>query len=245
MTSNAAPLTINTVPNITSQSTDMDICIFGTAYISITNAGLGNTYQWQESPDGTSNSWTNLINQRNPTTYFSVSGVNTNALRIFSLPPSKNGYKYRCVVTGCNSTINSTPITLSVKTKPAVTLQPVNSNNNANLNNNPYNDITKATYVFKSTVSGWLNNSAQNTFQWKQSTDGGRTYSNVSTGTAGDLTYVVTSDPSQFNTTLSVTMPAATTVANKTKYIYRCLITGYCDIVTTNAVTINPPPKLN
>ena len=243
VTSNSAKLTINTVPNITSQSSDMDICIYGTAYISITNAGLGNTYQWQESANGTT--WTNLTNQRDPITYFSVSGVNTNALRIFSLPASKNGFKYRCVVFGCNSTVNSTPVTITVKAKPAVTMQPVNANNNININNSPYNDITTTTYVFKSTVSGWLNNTDANIFQWKQSTDGGRTYSNVSTGTAGGLTYVVTSNPSQFNTTLSVTMPATTSVANKTKYIYRCLITGYCDIVTTNAATINPPPKLN
>jgi len=76
-----------------------------------TSVDSGFTYQWQYSKDGVK--WTNT----------SLEGYNTNTLKVPA--KGKNGYIYRCELTGSkNSKIQSKPATLHVGDPVVITAQP-------------------------------------------------------------------------------------------------------------------------
>ena len=251
MTSDAKILTVHSLPNITTQPiANTAICIFGSGTISLTNTGLGNTYQWQQkSPSG---SWTNL-NNTTSSTGVSTTGVFTNALVLSRVSEGVDGYLYRCVITpnaSCTgaSPINSGTVTLTVNRRPAITIQPVNSNNNTFLQNAQYPNQSTITYVYRVTATGSFTNPTNPDFQWRETTNGGRSWRNINGGTSsGTTSYAVTTtSTSPYRSTLEVTMQnPSNDFRNRSGFVYRCLITGICDIVTSNAVKVNPPPKLN
>jgi hypothetical protein len=249
--SDAKILTVNSLPNITVQPVvNTQICVFGAGTISLTDAGLGNTYQWQVSSDAGAN-FSPLANTTT-TTGISHTGVTTASLLLGRVPTTQDGYRYRCVITpnvSCNAgTTTSSTVTLTVNTRPAITIQPVNSNNNTFHLNNFFNSQTTTTYVYRTSATGSYTNPT-NDFQWKVSTDGGRNWSNVADETDIDYTVttsIISNSPTTYRSILSVAMRnGSTPYNNRSTYIYRCFINGICDNVTSNAVKVNPPPKLN
>ncbi len=248
--SDAKILTVNSLPNITAQPlSNTSVCAFANVTLSLTNTGLYNTFQWQQSTNGGS-SWTNLSNTTTNSQDISFTGVTTNSMVLGRVPASYTGRLYRCLITANQASCGSVAptasgtVTLTVNTKPAITLQPVNANNNTFLQNSQFSSSTTTTYVYRTTATGSFANPSAN-FQWKVSTNGGVSWSDVTTNS--DITYSVSTPTA--SPTVS-TMQAAfnnssTAFRERTKYIYRCLIVGICDNVTTNAVKVNIPPKLN
>lgn len=81
---------------------DVTVSEGGTAAFKITAAGSNISYQWQVSSNGSD--WT------------SISGAVSSSLSV-TAELSKNGYKYRCVVTDGTDTLTSNPAVLTVKKK--------------------------------------------------------------------------------------------------------------------------------
>lgn len=89
--SNAATLTVNTAPNITTQPVSTTVCDNGTPTFTVGVTGAGLTYQWQEDKGF---GWSNV-----PGTSPYIGGT-TFSLSITGATLSMNGYKYRCIVMG-------------------------------------------------------------------------------------------------------------------------------------------------
>jgi hypothetical protein len=252
--SDAKILTVNSLPNITAQPlANTSICVFSSGTISLTDAGLGNSYQWQVSTASGGGSFTNTANTTT-TTGISYAGVTTTKLTIGRVPVDQDGFLYRCIITpniACGiSTTTSGTVTLTVNTRPAITIQPVNANNNTFLQNNQFGSITTTTYVYKVTATGSYTNPS-NDLVWYESRDGGENWVSISSGTLSGTTLytVITTGTSPVVSELRVRMENSTDLtsdyARRLGYIYRCLLSGICENVTTNAVKVNPPPKLN
>jgi len=119
--SNAATLTVNSVPAFTTQPQNVTITAGQTATFSITATGSPlPTYQWQSSPDGIT--WTNISG---------VASATSATLTLTSVTTAMSGTQYRCVVTNSVTSTTSNPVTLTVNaappanTAPTIITQPV------------------------------------------------------------------------------------------------------------------------
>ncbi|MBL7683897.1 MAG: T9SS type A sorting domain-containing protein, partial [Flavipsychrobacter sp.] len=118
---NEAVLRVHTAPNITSQPANKVSCagnntIFSVGATTLTNSGIGLTYQWQVN---TSTGYTNLSNAA------PYSGVTTANLLISNIPVGLNGNMYRCAVsTICTPVIMTNDAVLNVETLPTITSHP-------------------------------------------------------------------------------------------------------------------------
>lgn len=94
-------------PQITTQPANTSVVEGGTAVFTVAATGTGLTYQWQyKSPTG---SWTNSAASTATTASLSIGAIS-----------SRNGYKYRCVVTGLGgATVISNAATLTVTSASA------------------------------------------------------------------------------------------------------------------------------
>ncbi|MCD6063330.1 MAG: hypothetical protein K0R82_1241 [Flavipsychrobacter sp.] len=112
VTSNAATLTVNPGPAITSQTMADTICHNAITTLSVNTAGTVTNYKWQMAV-ATVGVFTDVPNQP------PFSGVNTKNLTIVPVPDSLNDYIFRCAVIGgqCPS-LNSTPIPMTVLESP-------------------------------------------------------------------------------------------------------------------------------
>jgi hypothetical protein len=257
--SDAKVMSLNISPSLSVSST-ISICAFTSGTIELTDNALGNTYQWQASTQ--TGTFSNIANTTT-TTGISYAGVNTTKLTIGRVPVEQSGYLYQCVVTpnsACGTTtVTSSTITLTVNTRPAITIQPVNANNNTFLQNlAPFTSITtltSTTYVYKVTATGSFTNPTTD-IVWYESRDGGLNWGSISTTVGGVLSGTTrytasTTGTSPYVSELQVRMentPSTNTTSDYAKrlgFIYRCLISGICENVTTNAVKVNPPPKVN
>lgn len=106
LTTNEVTLTINSPVLVTADPFDRLFCENGSVSYSISAAGSGLVYQWQQS---NGNGWVNLANSSN------YSGVSTSELTLNNIGISFNGLQYRCyVVGGCGAdTSNNASLTLS------------------------------------------------------------------------------------------------------------------------------------
>ncbi len=169
-TSNAATLTINTAPVITSQPQTDTICVNTGTTFSVATTGTGLTYQWQVSTNN-GTSWTNLANGG------IYSGVATSALALTNATVAVHTYRYRCVVSGtCAPSQTSAAATLYIKTTPVVTLQPTSTI--VCLGNN-------TSYSVAGTSTFPVN------YQWQGSVNG-TTWLNIANGAFGAYTGVNT-----------------------------------------------------
>jgi hypothetical protein len=112
-TSDGAVLTVNTVPTITTQTTNQTVNAGQNATFTI--IGSGNpppAYQWQGSVDG-GTTWTNLANS---TAY---SGVTTSTLVVINPPASVNGSQLRCLASNSTGTAASNGFVLTVIAPPS------------------------------------------------------------------------------------------------------------------------------
>ncbi|MFN8416163.1 MAG: immunoglobulin domain-containing protein [Cytophagaceae bacterium] len=111
LTSTAAALTVNSLPAITTQPTDVTICAATNVSFSVVATGTGVSYQWQKGG-------VNITDGGN------VSGATTATLNITSASVS-DAATYRCVVSGtCTPSINSNGAVLSVGSVASITTQP-------------------------------------------------------------------------------------------------------------------------
>jgi hypothetical protein len=158
--SNAALLTVNAPPSISSQPVASVVCGVASSTFSVTAAGAGVTYQWQ-SATSCAGPWTNLANAA------PYSGVTTATLTVNPTSVAMNGTAYRCVVSGtCAPAVNSNCVTLTVNTPIAITSQPANSTLCAGLQ-------TSFTVAATGTAPA---------YQWQESTNGGGSWTNITNG---------------------------------------------------------------
>ena len=102
---------INCAPTVTTQPSSVALCGSDTARFSVVASGAS-AYQWQVSPDGSTN-WTNVNNGA------SYSGATTSSLTVINAS-NYDGKYYRVVLTGKNTcgNINSSAVLLVAKPKP-------------------------------------------------------------------------------------------------------------------------------
>ena len=111
-------ITVNTLPDITTQPVNSTICSGNNTTFSIAATGTGIGYQWQVF-NGTS--WSNVANTG------IYSGAATNTLTLTAATTAVNNYLYRCVVSGaCTPAATSNAATLTINTAPAITAQAAN-----------------------------------------------------------------------------------------------------------------------
>jgi len=118
--SNAALLTVDAPPSITSQPAASIVCsAVNPTTFSVNATGTNLSYQWQISTTGCAGPWVNLANGA------PYSGVTTNTLTIAVSTAAMNGYAYRVLVSGtCSPVATSGCGLLTVNTPVAVTSQP-------------------------------------------------------------------------------------------------------------------------
>ena len=156
-TSNAAILTVNTLPAVTTNPADVTACTGTNHTFTVTATGTGIGYQWQLSTDG--GATYNNVPAAAP-----YSGTTTANLTITGITIGLNNNRYRCVVTGtCPPAVNSTGAILTVLTAVSITGNPANQAICEGTN----------TSFSVSASGGGLG------YQWQVSTDGGATYNNV------------------------------------------------------------------
>ncbi len=158
--SNAATLTVNAAPSISSQPAASVVCGAASTTFSVTAAGGGLTYQWQ-SAASCAGPWTNLANAA------PYSGVTTATLTVNPTSIAMNGTAYRCIITGtCAPAATSNCVTLTVNTPIAITSQPSNATLCAGLQ-------TTFTVAATGTTPA---------YQWQESTNGGGSWNNIVNG---------------------------------------------------------------
>ncbi len=155
VTSNSATLTFNTAPSITSHPSGRTVCSGTNASFSVSATGTGLSYQWQYSSNG--------INY-----YDCVTGTGINTANFTETSTAgKNGYRYRCVVSGiCNLTATSSSATLTLNTAPSITGHP---------SNRAVCSGSNASFSVSATGTGL-------SYQWQYSSNG-TNYYNCVTGT--------------------------------------------------------------
>ena len=157
--SNAATLTVNSLPAITTNPQDASICTGGNNTFSVIANGTGITYQWQLSTDG-------------GITYTTISGATSAVYIITGATAGMNGNRYRCVVSGaCTPATTSSAAILTVISPVTITNQPGNAEVCSGSNVN---------FIVAGSGSGII-------YQWQLSTDGGTTWNNITGGTSSTL----------------------------------------------------------
>ncbi|MFN8242995.1 MAG: M36 family metallopeptidase [Ferruginibacter sp.] len=161
LNTNAATLTVNTAPSVSSQPANSTICAASNTSFSVTAAGTALTYQWQVSTTGCAGSFSNIVNGG------VYSGATTSTLTITGAPNTMNGYAYRCVLNGsCTPSLNTNCVTLTVNTAVSISNQPLSATVCAGSNTS-----------FAVTATG-----TTPAYQWQESTNGGGTWNNISNG---------------------------------------------------------------
>lgn len=185
-TSDAATLTVNFAPAVTTQPSSQTVN--AGQMVSLTSSASGNptpSIQWQLSSDNGA-TWGNIAGATSTTYSFTAAG-------------GDNGKQYRAVFTNSVASVNSNAAVLTVNTAPVITLHPSNVTVNAG-----------QTASFTAAASG---NPAP-TVQWQMSTDG-TTWSNITGAISTSYAYTTTSadDGMQYRAVFSNTAGSAATNA--------------------------------
>ncbi len=212
-TSNAATLTVNTLPTVASCPPPVVTVTAGqTVTLTVTFTGSPTpTVQWQSAPAGS-------------TTFTNISGATSPTLT-FTATASQNGAQFQVVVANAAGAATGCRVTLNVQFAPTVTTQPANAT-----------APVGQTATFTAAASG----NPTPTVQWQVSTDGGTTWNNDTTdsgNTTGTLTVAnVTAGQSgdEYRAVFTNSIGSATSNA-------ATLTTNAAPIVTTQpaSVTVN------
>ncbi len=154
------------VLGIKTQPASVTAGVDTSATFKVVATGSSLSYQWQWSGDG-GTTWMNSSS--------STTGYNTAALTV-KAAASRNGYKYRCVVSNSAGTVTSNAATLRVGELPVISKNPVSVSAKVNENVN-----------FNVTASG-----SGLKYQWQWSSDAGKTWKNSSSATKGYNTATLT-----------------------------------------------------
>jgi streptogramin lyase len=218
VTSNAAALTVNAAPSITTQPHDAVATVGQTGAQSFSIADNGGTgtlsVQWQVSTDN-GQTFSNLSNGNG------IAGATSTTLTISSIDTAGSP-EYRAVVTDANGvTATSSAATLTIDAAPSITAQPANQSATTGQAGAESFSVTAA------------NGTGSLTYQWQESTDGGQTFSNVSDGSGLSGATTATLTISGFATPESAEYQAVVTDANGVS-------------VTSNAaaLTVNAAPSI-
>ncbi len=111
-TSNAATLTVQSKPVITTQPASKSAAVGENVKFTVAASGSGLNYQWQYKKAGSS-TWYNSTSTGNKTKTLTVEATT-----------ARSGMQFRCKVTNAAGTATSSAATLTVVTKPAITTQP-------------------------------------------------------------------------------------------------------------------------
>ena len=209
--SSVATVTGTSVPAITTQPLNQTANVGGTATFTVAVTGSSQTsYQWYQSTNGGA-------------TFASIAGATSASYTTGALTTANSGYQYYCVVTSTLGPANSNIAILTVLSSPSFTTQP-----------SPVSLTAPTTATFSVVVYSAFTT----TYQWQVSTNGGTSWSNVSTGTGG--------------TTASYTTPATSVSMNG--YLYQCVATNpegtnYSNVVSlsvvnTPTITVQPQDAL-
>ncbi len=151
VTTNAATLTVNAKPVVTSNPVSVTQCEGINASFTVSATGYNLSYQWQVN---TGSGWNNLP-------LAGYSGQLGTTLNVLAPPVSMNGYQYRCVVTGgCSPVATSGTATLNLYGYPRITSQPSNSTicQGSSTSFTAGTTGTALTYQWqRNTGSGWTN----------------------------------------------------------------------------------------
>ncbi len=185
-TTNAAALTVNFAPAITSQPSNQTVNAGQT--VSFTSTASGNptpTVQWQVSTDGTL--WTNIAGAIASTYSFTTA-------------TGDQGKQFHAVFTNIVGTSTSNAATLTVNTGPVITLNPAN-----------LTVVSGQTATFTAAASG----SPTPTVQWQVSTNNGSTWTNISaaTSTTYSFTTAASDNGKQYRAVFANTVGSATSAA--------------------------------
>jgi peptidase A4-like protein/Ig-like domain-containing protein len=182
-------------PTITSQPVSVTVTAGSPASFSAAASGSPTpTVQWQFSTNS-GGSWSN------------VSGANSTTYSLSTTTTSENGWEYRAVFTNLYGSARTSAATLTVTSPvtvpPTITSQPVS--------------VTVAAgspASFSAAASG----SPTPTVQWQFSTDGGKSWSNVTGATSTTYSF--------------------TTATTENGYEYEAVFTNSSGSATTNAATL-------
>ncbi|WP_435356490.1 FG-GAP-like repeat-containing protein [Emticicia sp. SJ17W-69] len=105
-------LTVNIIngPSITTSPTDKATCDATQIFFPVFASGLGLNYQWKVSTD-------NGVTFNNVSNTLPYNGVTTDTLKIVA-NATLNNYKYKCLVIGACSTVETNVVTLNVQNAP-------------------------------------------------------------------------------------------------------------------------------
>jgi hypothetical protein len=161
-TSNAAILTVNNSPVITTQPTAINTgCIGGNVSYTVAANGGALTYQWQISTTGAGGPWTNISNGA------VYSGTTTATLTVTGITAIMDGYLYRSVISGtCTPAATSNNGGLTVNAPVSITTQPTNNS-----------ICATGTTSFSVAATG-----ITPTYQWQVSNNGGAAWTNITNG---------------------------------------------------------------
>ncbi|MEP7256192.1 MAG: T9SS type A sorting domain-containing protein [Ferruginibacter sp.] len=146
------------------------------------------------------------------------SNVTTATLTINPAAVGMNTYQYRCIVTGsCPSPATSNAAILTVGTALIITSQPANQTLCAGGNT-----------LFSVTISGVVIS-----YQWQESTNGGGSWNNITNGGI-------------YSNATTATLNLTGVLASMNTYQYRCVVTGACPAINSNAaiLTVNTAPNI-
>jgi hypothetical protein len=152
-----AVLTVNAVTAITAQPPNRTVCAGVTTTFTVTSAGAGLIYQWQENQGA---GFANLVDGG------IYSGSATPTLTLSGVTAAMTGYTYQCIVTGTCGNATSNIGTLTVNVSPTITTQPV----------------ATSVCVGQNTSYSVVATGAGLTYQWQNSVNGGVTWNNIANG---------------------------------------------------------------
>ncbi|MBT1712061.1 T9SS type A sorting domain-containing protein [Fulvivirgaceae bacterium PWU5] len=188
VTSNGALLTVQSSASITTAPTPATVCEDGTVQFNVTATGTNLTYAW--SVNGNPISDNSIYN-----------GSSTATLTLSNVPASYHNNQYSVVVSSACANAGSTPVALTVNTKPVITSHP-----------------TATPPVICQGTNTTITVAASGTgvsYTWQVSTNSGVSYSPVSNGGvysgATTSSLVLTAVPVGYD-----------------GYLYRAVATGSC-----------------
>ncbi len=203
-TSNAAKLTFNTAPTVTSTTGNQTVCSGTSATFTVVASGTSLKYQWQYKTGSTG-------------AFTKIPGAEAASYSTLT-DPLMNGYYYNCMITdGCGASVSSTPAILTVNSPTVVTTHPSNQS---------VCPATSVSFSVAATGTGTLS------YQWQKSSfSGGSNYSNILGIGTTSSTYTCTTNTSDdgFNYRCQVTGTCGTVYSNAAKLS----VTGTTTAITT------------
>jgi len=186
-TTTAATLTVNTLPMVTTNPTNVTVTAGGMATFTAAATGSPSpTVQWQVSTNG-------------GVTFTNITGATSTTLS-FTTTAVMNGNEYQAVFTNAAGSATTTEVTLVVNFGPTVTTNPVN---------------VTVTSGAMATFTAAANGNPAPTVQWMVSTNGGASFTAIGGATSTTLSFTTSAALSgnEYEAVFTNSVNSATTTA--------------------------------